>query len=280
MSDAAPDPRSLRLNAALDGELGPTEALALERDLAADEALAAEYRRLKGVRDAVRRAAPRERAPMALVEKVRALAAAAAAPEEPAQAPTNVVAFPQPGRPSRMSAWLPIAASFAVLGFAAGAGLTSLRLPDASQGVADGLVSDFSRAAIAGAPFDVASSDRHTVKPWLAGRTTVSADIVDLAAQGFPLAGGRVSVIDRMPVPTLVYRHNEHVVAVTELPLDARGARAPGGVATTDGYHVARWSDANFAYVAVSDMDLKTLDEFVATLRKAQAQARGEASGG
>ncbi len=277
MSDAA-DRKSLRLNAALDGELGPDEALALARDLAADPGLAAEYGRLKGVRDAVRRAAPRETAPMALVEKVRALAGAAAQ-EEPAQAPTNVVAFPHRARPSRISAWLPVAASFAVLGFAAGAGLTSLRLPDASQGVADGLVSDFSRAAIAGAPFDVASSDRHTVKPWLAGRTTVGADIVDLASQGFPLAGGRVSVIDRVPVPTLVYRHNEHVVAVTELPLDARGARAPEGVVTTDGYHVARWSDANFAYVAVSDMDMKTLDEFVAALRKGQAQSRGEAGG-
>ena len=102
-------------------------------------------------------------------------------------------------------------------------------------------MSDFARAAVAGQPFDVASSDRHTVKPWLAGRTTVSADIVDLAAQGFPLAGGRVSVVDRVPAPTLVYRHNEHVVAVTELPLDARG-RARRRAATIDGYHVARWS--------------------------------------
>jgi anti-sigma factor RsiW len=274
MSDPASDPKSLRLNAAIDGELGADEALAIERDLAADPALAAEYRRLEAVRDAVRRAAPREAAPKALVEKVRALGASAA-PEERA----NVVAFPQRPRASRVPAWLPIAASFAVLGFAAGAGLTSLRLPDASQGVADGLVSDFSRAAIAGAPFDVASSDRHTVKPWLAGRTTVSADIVDLAPQGFPLAGGRVSVVDRVPVPTLVYRHNEHVVAVTELPLEAKGARAPEGVVTAAGYHVARWSDANFGYVAVSDMDVRTLDEFVDALRKAQARERGETGG-
>ena len=75
----------------------------------------------------------------------------------------------------------------------------ALRSPNPSQAIADGLVSDYARAAIAGQPFDVASSDRHTVKPWLAGRTTVSADIVDLAPQGFPLAGGRVSVVDRIP---------------------------------------------------------------------------------
>ena len=120
------------------------------------------------------------------------------------------------------------------LGFAAGVGLMALRSPSASQAIADGLVSDYARAAIAGQPFDVASSDRHTVKPWLAGRTTVSADIVDLAPQGFPLAGGRVSVVGRVPAPTLVYRHNEHLVAVTELPLGrSRGRGAAGSRPST-----------------------------------------------
>ena len=31
-----------------------------------------------------------------------------------------------------------------------------------------------------------------------------------------------------VPVPTLVYRHSEHLIAVTELPLDAKGAHASG----------------------------------------------------
>ncbi len=265
MSEPAPDPRSLRLNAALDGELDAANSLALEQDLAADPALAAEYRKLQAVREAVRRHAPRETAPRALVDSVMALAAAG----EP-ETPANVVPLAPRARPSRVSNWLPLAASFAVLGFAAGVGLTALRQPDASQAVTNGLVSDFARAAVVGQPFDVASSDRHTVKPWLATRTTVSADIVDLASQGFPLAGGRVSVVDRIPAPTLVYRHNEHIVAVTELPLDARGARGPESE-TIDGYHVARWSDAHLAYVAVSDMDAPTLDAFVAALRAAQA---------
>jgi anti-sigma factor RsiW len=137
-----------------------------------------------------------------------------------------------------------------------------------SGDVAQNLVSDFARAAIAGQPFDVASSDRHTVKPWLADRTTVSASIVDLAPKGFPLVGGRVAVIDRIPTPTLVYRHNEHLVAVTELPLRAKGASGTSAIDTIDGYHVARWSDANLAYVAVSDMDENTLGEFVEAFRR------------
>ena len=104
-------------------------------------------------------------------------------------APPSVAASRRSGVRLERARALALAASFAVLGFAVGAGLTSLRMQSASQGVAESLVSDFARAEIAGQPFDVASSDRHTVKPWLAGRTTVSASIVDLAQRGLSARG-------------------------------------------------------------------------------------------
>ena len=262
------DDRMLQVNAALDGELDALSALEFERKLAADPALAAEYRRLEVLRQAIRRSGPLEAAPPALADRVAALAAPAArsAPAVQVRAFGWTAARP-----------LALAASMAAIGFALGAGLMSLRTQSAGEGVAQTLVSDFAQAEIADQPFDVASSDRHTVKPWLARRTTVSADIVDLASQGFPLAGGRVVVVDKIPAPTLVYRHNEHLVAVTELPL--RLARVAGGTETVDGFHVARWSDANLGYVAVSDMDEPTLAEFVAAYRKAQrpaAEGRGD----
>jgi anti-sigma factor RsiW len=263
MTDRDVDERLLRLNAALDGELDAMGSLEFEREMRGDAALAAEYRRLTTLRDAVRRHAPREAAPQALADRIAALTAPQ--PHAAAAASATVVPF-------RRRAWLDsralaMAASFAVLGFAVGAGLTSLRAPAGSGDVAQHLVSDFARAEIAGQPFDVASSDRHTVKPWLANRTTVSGTIVDLAPR-FPLVGGRVAVIDRIPTPTLVYRHNEHLVAVTELPLGPKGPRGTGGIETIDGYHVARWSDANLAYVAVSDMDETALGEFVEAFRR------------
>jgi anti-sigma factor RsiW len=262
--------RLVRLNAALDGELDAMGSLEFEREMRDDAALAAEYQRLTTLREAVRRHAPREAAPQALADRISALTTSApAAPQPQAAAPATVVPF-------RRRTWLDsralaMAASFAVLGFAVGAGLTSLRAPAGSGDVAQHLVSDFARAEIAGQPFDVASSDRHTVKPWLANRTTVSGTIVDLAPEGFPLVGGRVTIVDRVPTPTLVYRHNEHVVAVTELPADAKLARGTGGIETLDGYHVARWSDPNLAYVAVSDMDEKALSDFIEAFRRGGA---------
>jgi anti-sigma factor RsiW len=241
--------RLLRLNAALDGELDAMGSLEFERELRDDPAFAAEYQRLTQLRDAVRRHAPREAAPQALADRIAAMTASApaAAPPQAATVPTATV-VPFRRRPWLDTRAMAMAASFAVLGLAVGSGLTSLRTPASSGDVAQHLVSDFARAEIAGQPFDVASSDRHTVKPWLANRTTVSGTI---------------------PTPTLVYRHNEHVVAVTELPADAKGVRGgPSGTETIDGYHVARWADANLAYVAVSDMDEKALGEFVEVFRR------------
>ena len=195
--------------------------------------------------------------------------------------PPQLAAAAATAVPASRRAWLDrralaLAASLGVLGFAVGAGLTSLRAPSGSTEVAQNLVSDFARAEIAGRPFDVASSDRHTVKPWLADKTTVSASIVDLAPEGFPLAGGRVAVVDRVPAPTLVYRHNEHLVAVTELPLDMKGAGGATGIEAINGFQVARWRDAKLAFIAVSDMDKKALAEFVEAFRRGGSQPANE----
>ncbi|MBV9286946.1 MAG: anti-sigma factor [Hyphomicrobiales bacterium] len=256
--------RILRLNAALDGELDAMSALEFERAMRDDPSLAAEYRRLVALREAIRRSVPREPAPQALIDRVAQLSAG---PDKPATTAAGAAILPFLPAAPRRARMLALAASLAACGFVAGAGFMALRSPVMSQDGAAGLVADFARAEIADAPYDVASSDRHTVKPWLASRTTVSPNIVELAQAGFPLAGGRVAVVDRIPAPTLVYRHNEHLVAVTELPPDAPAAKPSQGAETIDGYHVARWSDANLAYVAVSDMDEKTLADFVAAFR-------------
>jgi anti-sigma factor RsiW len=76
-------------------------------------------------------------------------------------------------------------------------------------------------------------------------------------------------IVDRVPAPTLVYRHGEHLIAVTELPAGASRARSGAPAETIDGFHVARWSDQNLSYVAVSDIDEQTLAAFVEAFRQA-----------
>jgi anti-sigma factor RsiW len=96
---------------------------------------------------------------------------------------------------------------------------------------------------------DAASSDRHTVKPWFNGKLPESPRVVNLAAQGFPLVGGRIDVIGLTPAPTLVYRARLHVISVTALSsADSQGA-PPRAI---DGYNIVGWIDGPLAYWAVS----------------------------
>jgi anti-sigma factor RsiW len=82
--------------------------------------------------------------------------------------------------------------------------------------------------------------------------------VVDLAAQGFVLLGGRVDVVGHDPVATIVYKHAAHTVSLTTLP---PGQSVSGQ--TIAGYNVRSWSDAQFTYIAVSDLastDLATFE--------------------
>jgi anti-sigma factor RsiW len=123
--------------------------------------------------------------------------------------------------------------------------------------VASEVVAGHIRGLLAPQPFDIASSDRHTVKPWFTSRLPESPQVPDLAAQGFALLGGRVDVINNRPVATIVYKHAAHTVSLTTL---RPGQTVPEQ--TIAGYNVRSWSDGNFTYVAVGDLPSADLAVF------------------
>jgi anti-sigma factor RsiW len=245
---AAHDDR-LWLNAYIDGELDPAHALEFEQRLAADPALAAEQARLVALRGAIRERVPRERASPQLRRRVAALA-----------------------RPQPAPGWRALTASVAVA-FVAGSAATFVALGPGGQGpvaapVASQLVASHMRSLMASQPIDIASSDRHTVKPWFNGKLPESPRVVDLAPLGFPLVGGRIDVIGLTPVPTLVYRHRLHVISLTALPARL-GAVPPRAI---DGYNIVDWTDGDITYWAVSDVSAPDLEDFARAFRAGEAE--------
>jgi anti-sigma factor RsiW len=132
----------------------------------------------------------------------------------------------------------------------------------------DELIAGYLRVGLGDRPVDVASSDSHTVKPWFAGRIDYAPPVYDLTSAGFPLLGGRVEVLDRRRIAVLVYRRNQHRIALSLWPAAASGDAVPE-VSERDGFAIARWRHAGFEMRAIGDIAPKDMSVFVASIDQA-----------
>ncbi len=113
--------------------------------------------------------------------------------------------------------------------------------------------------------YEVASSDRHTVKPWFQGKLDYAPQVLDLSADGFPLVGGRLETVDRQPTATLVYSVRKHYITVMERPSTSRQALV---LTQQRGFHIAHWSDGAMDFWAISDVEAAELERFGQTWRQ------------
>ena len=253
MTHSKPDDNSVLLvHAYLDGELDPANLLGITQQMDKEPALAAEAERVKALQQLIHDRLPLETTPPGLRGRIEASVGGARQSRD------------------RLSSWRALAASIAVTAMVTS---TSTWLVVQSQQqptmVADALVSDHIRALMAPEPVDVVSSDRHTVKPWFNGRITASPRVVDLTKDDFTLIGGRIEVVERDPVSTLVYRRAKHLISLTAVPAESRFAleRTPRAV---NGYNIVHWTEKGVSYWAISDLEAKELEDFAHLFRTSQ----------
>jgi anti-sigma factor RsiW len=241
-----------------DGELDPLQSTRVEKHVFGCAECAARRDELRGLRERIRSEVPYYVAPAALHARVKAaMARATNAPVE-ARAPRDrwrwLSAGALAGSAVTVFAWF---VGTAVLDWQVGNNLVQES------------VANHARATLANRLTDVASSDQHTVKPWLSARLDYSPPVRDFSAEGLPLAGGRLDYLDGHPIAVLVYRYREHTVDVFVRPLGAAKASSPA-LSTLRGFNVAHATGAGMEWWAVSDASADVLQSLVARL------ARGE----
>jgi anti-sigma factor RsiW len=237
-----------RVHAWLDGELSVEASLEAERHVHDCAACAAEVRSARALRAALRGGGLVAAVPETLESRIRADLA-------------REVSAPRRGVP----VWAAVAAAL-TLGGALGVLFAPIRGAGAARRGDDALVSAHVRALATGPLVEVASSDHHAVKPWFAGRVAFSPKVRDLGVEGFPLAGGRVDQVAGRPVAVLVYSHGRHKL---DLFVDVAPAPSPAvAVSTVRGLHVARWTEGDLAYAAVSDMEEGEILAFADLVRR------------
>jgi anti-sigma factor (TIGR02949 family) len=182
-------------------------------------------------------------------------------------------AVPGPGRRPATSSrpfWFGVLSGIGGSAVAAALGFVFL-IPLLTNPLPAELVADHTHALMSSHLVDVVSTDQHTVKPWFAGRTDVSPEVADFAAQGYRLLGGRVEVLDHQRAAVLVYQHGAHFINVYTW------ATGSGGVpqnTTRRGYHLAFWKQGDLGYCAVSDTGWSELAVLVGLMQDLGARDR------
>jgi anti-sigma factor RsiW len=256
------------LAADVDGELDLVRHLELEQHLRGCPACAAAAESLRAQRVALRNNLPRFTAPSPLADKIRASLRAEANATVPAATAVSspaVSTAPKPKAPIiAFPAWRvsALAASVAIALFA---GFTWGSSNARRNLLFDEAVADHVRSLEANHLNDVASTDQHTVKPWFAGRLAFSPPVVDLAADGFPLTGGRLEHLARHTAAALVYHRRQHAINLFVWP--ATDGAIAASASARDGFNVVAWSHGDLNFTAVSEIPAAELAHFTELYR-------------
>jgi anti-sigma factor RsiW len=217
-----------------DGELDTMESLAFERHLETCAQCRADLAEFRQIRIDIQAALTRAGASQALRHRL-----------------DDALDEERPIHPRRWD-WRRLAVAAGVVAMASSSTTYFLEQPSEESLWTQGVVLSHERAMLSGHEIDVVSSNRHTVKPWFSGKTTVAPLVADLADAGFPLVGGRLDVPVDRAMPAIVYQAGPHVISLYMQP--ASGDSAPS-LKKIDGFSVLTWRQFGFAFTAVSDAD-------------------------
>ena len=243
------------LDAYLDGELDATSNGELAVHLGACPGCRALHQEREALGAALRQL-PRHDLPSALDRTLRKAIDAAAGDRSVSPEPRRGWAPPWPS--------LAMAGASAVIAFAVGLWVAGpARLDDQSEAVIGQHVASLRQGATLA---QVTSSDRHTVKPWFAGRVDFAPPVRDLQPHGFALIGARLDQVAGHDAAAIVYRIREHDINLFVWRVAGSGAE-PVVVSTRHGFSVVTWAGQGLSLAAVSDVDPQDLQQFADLVR-------------
>ena len=250
-----------KLNAFVDGELDVLSQREIEERMKHDAGLRARVEGLRQLRESLRDLADYHVAPEAFRQRVAAMVTPPAVPAR--------LSFGA-GTLQHWFNWRPLVVSFAAMALA----VLTLNPTWWRSGYDDRLgqevVASHVRSTLGQHLVDVASSDHHTVKPWLSSKLDFSPPVQEALLPGSVFLGGRVDYLDGRPVAALVYRQGEHVVNSFVWPTNAADSGA--SFSAQKGFQIAHWSRSGMNHWVISDVNREEFGAIVRALEVARSE--------
>jgi anti-sigma factor RsiW len=119
-------------------------------------------------------------------------------------------------------------------------------------------------------PVDVVSTDRHTVKPWFAGKIPFTFNLPELQGSPFVLVGGRVGYLSQSPGAELIFRVRQHQISVFIFQeKELRDVRENEAVRTALSFEVRTWRHNGLCYFVIGDASAQDLDKLSELIKAA-----------
>ena len=237
-----------KLDAYVDGELPAGEARSLDEHLRGCSICAAQVLRKVQQKRSIQAAGQRFRPDPAFRARIQ-----------------KTIAAPKPTQWSRR--WLPIlvTATVAVLIIA---GAFFLTLHGSRQLISE-LVDQHVATLASANPVDVVSTDRHTVKPWFAGKIPFTFNLPELQGSPFVLVGGRVSYLSQSPGAELLFRIRQHQISLFIFQDQALGEAGMNEPVRTTSFELRIWRHNGLRYFLIGDASPQDLDKLSELIKAA-----------
>lgn len=238
-----------RLAAYLDGEVQADEAKSLQQHIRSCQDCAAEVAALVALRRAMKPAASRFTPSAQFRQKIQAQIS--------------------PRKKQRMQwIWPVAAAAMAMMILALVWTRQSAQRSETFREVADLHISDLASTN----PYDVVSSDRHTVKPWFQGKIPFAFNLPEFAGTDFALLGGRMVYLHQQPAAQVVVGVRQHKISILILQESSALGATPllsSGVAVHDSFNEETWQQHGLRFFVIGDADKAAIEQLAQSLRSA-----------
>ena len=124
----------------------------------------------------------------------------------------------------------------------------------------------------ASTPVEVASSDRHTVKPWFQGKVPFTFDLPELANSPFILVGGRLAYLNHEPGTQLIYNIRSHHISVfifRDTPELASSFASKDARTDVLKFYFESWSAHGLRYFVLGDANPTDIQQLAGLLKQA-----------